>query len=185
MYFLHAINSDRQARLLNVLGQIAMILGDKIKISYFWRGFIVIGTLQLRFCFLVFDLLLQGFVLCNISCGKGSNFMDLFRLRTRNRTLVANHQIIPNPTLSLLEHCLSSRVPRKPGIRCFTITGSVTHFRWHFSQLAFQTSCSLTYTQLATYSNVIAAQISERIPWKMLKRGAFLLTAELGATPMC
>ena len=31
MYFLHAINSDRQTRLLNVLGQIAMILGDKKK----------------------------------------------------------------------------------------------------------------------------------------------------------
>jgi len=29
MYFLHAINSDRQTRLLNVLGQIAMIVGDK------------------------------------------------------------------------------------------------------------------------------------------------------------
>ena len=29
MYFLHAINSDRQTRLLNVLGQIALILGDK------------------------------------------------------------------------------------------------------------------------------------------------------------
>jgi len=29
MYFLRAINSDRQTRLLNVLGQIAMILGDK------------------------------------------------------------------------------------------------------------------------------------------------------------
>jgi len=29
MYFLHAINSDRQTRLLNVLGQIAMIMGDK------------------------------------------------------------------------------------------------------------------------------------------------------------
>jgi len=29
MYFLHVINSDRQTRLLNVLGQIAMILGDK------------------------------------------------------------------------------------------------------------------------------------------------------------
>ena len=29
MYFLHAINSDRQTRLLNVLGQIAMILGEK------------------------------------------------------------------------------------------------------------------------------------------------------------
>jgi len=29
MYFLHAINSDRQTRLLNVLGQIAMILGGK------------------------------------------------------------------------------------------------------------------------------------------------------------
>jgi len=28
-YVLHAINSDRQTRLLNVLGQIAMILGDK------------------------------------------------------------------------------------------------------------------------------------------------------------
>jgi len=32
MYFLHAINSDRQTRLLNVLGQIAMILGDKKKV---------------------------------------------------------------------------------------------------------------------------------------------------------
>jgi len=31
MYFLHAINSDRQTRLLNVLGQTAMILGDKKK----------------------------------------------------------------------------------------------------------------------------------------------------------
>ena len=29
MYFLHAINSDRKTRLLNDLGQIAMILGDK------------------------------------------------------------------------------------------------------------------------------------------------------------
>ena len=31
MYLLHAINSDRQTRLLNVLGQTAMILGDKKK----------------------------------------------------------------------------------------------------------------------------------------------------------
>jgi len=30
MYFLHAINSDRQTRLLTVFGQIAMILGDKV-----------------------------------------------------------------------------------------------------------------------------------------------------------
>ena len=29
MYFLHAINSDRQTRLLYVVGQIAMIQGDK------------------------------------------------------------------------------------------------------------------------------------------------------------
>jgi len=29
MYFLRAINSDRQTRLLNVLGQIAMILGGR------------------------------------------------------------------------------------------------------------------------------------------------------------
>jgi len=29
MYFLHGTNSDRQTRLLNVLGQIAMMLGDK------------------------------------------------------------------------------------------------------------------------------------------------------------
>jgi len=33
VYFLHTINSDRQTRLLNVLGQIAMILGDKRKKS--------------------------------------------------------------------------------------------------------------------------------------------------------
>jgi len=31
MYFLQAINSDRQTQLLNVLGQDAMILGDKKK----------------------------------------------------------------------------------------------------------------------------------------------------------
>jgi len=31
MYFLHAINTDRQTPLLIVLGQIAMILGDKKK----------------------------------------------------------------------------------------------------------------------------------------------------------
>jgi len=29
MYYLHTINSDRQTRLLNVLGQIVMMLGDK------------------------------------------------------------------------------------------------------------------------------------------------------------
>jgi len=29
MYFLHIINNGRQTRLLNVLGQTAMILGDK------------------------------------------------------------------------------------------------------------------------------------------------------------
>jgi len=34
MYFLHAISSDRQSGLLNVLGQIAMILGDKNKLLY-------------------------------------------------------------------------------------------------------------------------------------------------------
>jgi len=37
MYFLHAINSDRQTRILNVLGQIAMILGDKKILSYLIR----------------------------------------------------------------------------------------------------------------------------------------------------
>jgi len=34
MYFLHAINSDRQTQLLNAVGQIAMILGDKKKNFY-------------------------------------------------------------------------------------------------------------------------------------------------------
>jgi len=34
-YFLHAINNDRQTRLLNVLGQIAMILGGKKKFQNF------------------------------------------------------------------------------------------------------------------------------------------------------
>jgi len=33
MYFLHAINGDSQTRLLNVLGQIVMILGDLKKTS--------------------------------------------------------------------------------------------------------------------------------------------------------
>jgi len=33
MCFLHATDSDRQTLLLNVLGQIAMILGDKKKVS--------------------------------------------------------------------------------------------------------------------------------------------------------
>jgi len=111
--------------------------------------------------------------------------MDLFRLRTRNRTFVANHQIIPNPTLSLLVQCLSHAVPRNPGIRCLTSTGSVIEFRWHFSHLAFQMSCSFTHMQLAAYSNVGTAPISEGIPGKMLKHGAFLLTAELGTTPTC
>jgi len=39
--------------------------------------------------------------------------------------------------------------------------------------------------QLATYSNVSAARVSGRIHGKMLKHGAFLLTAELGTTPTC
>jgi len=34
MYFLHAVNSERQTRLLNVLGQIAMILGDLKKTTF-------------------------------------------------------------------------------------------------------------------------------------------------------
>ena len=37
MYFLHVINSDRQTRLLNVLGQIAMILGDKKNVYVLMR----------------------------------------------------------------------------------------------------------------------------------------------------
>jgi len=51
MYFLHAINSDRQTRLLNALGQIAMILGDKKKSCYCEQfhqvrsfGFVVINV---------------------------------------------------------------------------------------------------------------------------------------------
>jgi len=32
MYLLHAINNDRQTRLLNVFGQIALILGDNNKL---------------------------------------------------------------------------------------------------------------------------------------------------------
>jgi len=39
MYFLHAINSDRQTRLLNVLGQIALILRDKEQILLGMRIF--------------------------------------------------------------------------------------------------------------------------------------------------
>jgi len=35
MYFLYAINIDRQTRLLNVVGQIAMVLGDKKKLIFF------------------------------------------------------------------------------------------------------------------------------------------------------
>jgi hypothetical protein len=111
--------------------------------------------------------------------------MDLFRLRTRNRTLVANRQIIPNPTLSLLGQYFSNLVRRNPGIRCFTSTGSLIEFQWHFSQLSFQTSCSFTHIQLAAYSDVSVAPISERIPGKMLKHGAFLLTIELATTPTC
>jgi hypothetical protein len=124
----------------------------------------------------------QSFVLCNISYGRGSNFMDLFRLRTRNKTFVANHRIIPNPTLSLLGQCLSNHVPRNPGIRCFTSTGLAIEFRWYFSQLAFQTSCSFTHMQLAAYSDVSAAPISERVPGKMLKHGAFLFCLCLSIT---
>jgi len=50
MYFLHAINSDHQTRLLNVLGQIAMILGDKKKDTDRWRAVIkavmILGILR-------------------------------------------------------------------------------------------------------------------------------------------
>ena len=35
MCFLHDINSDSQTRLLNVLGQIAMIMGDLKKLCFF------------------------------------------------------------------------------------------------------------------------------------------------------
>ena len=38
MYFQHAINNDAQTRLLNVLGQIAMILGDK-------KNYLINGTI--------------------------------------------------------------------------------------------------------------------------------------------
>jgi len=44
MYFLHAINSDRQTRLLNVLGQIAMILGDKKNYKTIWHISLTLGT---------------------------------------------------------------------------------------------------------------------------------------------
>jgi len=45
MYFLHAINSDRQTRLLNVLGQITMILGEKqILLSLDLMCFVLGGT---------------------------------------------------------------------------------------------------------------------------------------------
>jgi len=42
MYFLHAINSDRQTRLLNVLGQIVMILGDKKNLTQFNLNMLII-----------------------------------------------------------------------------------------------------------------------------------------------
>jgi len=42
VFFLHAINSDRQTRLLNVLGQIAMILGDKKKLYYTTSGIVTL-----------------------------------------------------------------------------------------------------------------------------------------------
>ena len=42
MYFLHAISSDRQTRLLNVLGQIAVILGDKKNIRKFYNHAVLI-----------------------------------------------------------------------------------------------------------------------------------------------
>jgi len=38
MRLLHAFNRDRQTRLLNVLGQIAMILGDSVSVLYHSEG---------------------------------------------------------------------------------------------------------------------------------------------------
>jgi len=53
MYFLYAINSDHQTRLLNVLGQIAMIMGDK---KNFQPLVVVDGA-----CLIVFKLELDCF----------------------------------------------------------------------------------------------------------------------------
>jgi hypothetical protein len=131
-------------------------------------------------------VLLQGLVLCNITYGKGTNFIDLFWLGTRNRTSVTNYQIIPNPTLNLLVQCLSNCVPRNPGVRCFT---SIDWFGDTVSMTLFpagvQKSCSFTHMQLAAYSTVCAVPVSERIPRKMFKHREILLTAELGTTPAC
>jgi len=51
MYFLHAINSDRQTRLLNVLGQIAMIMGDlrKLPAKLYHRSFCPLAANTLLF----------------------------------------------------------------------------------------------------------------------------------------
>ena len=46
MYFLHAINSGRQTRLLNVLGQIAMILGDRKNLYCTARGLVLVNVNQ-------------------------------------------------------------------------------------------------------------------------------------------
>jgi len=70
MYFLHAINSDRQTRLLNVLGQIAMILGDKKSIIFT----IILNTLiycekKLEFlflCILVHILITCGYAVVQL-----------------------------------------------------------------------------------------------------------------------
>ena len=59
MYFLHAINSDRQTRLLNVLGQIAMILGDKKNLSQCHKSSLCDNHLRFRACFL-YTLLWSG-----------------------------------------------------------------------------------------------------------------------------
>ena len=51
MYFLHAINSDRQTRLMIFLGQIAMILGDKKNPFDYLRKFSINYYLTYIFCF--------------------------------------------------------------------------------------------------------------------------------------
>ena len=61
MYFLHAINGDSQTRLLNVLGQIVMILGDLKK------------NLNFTNC----SVYIEQIVICNIQLKKDWSNTDM------------------------------------------------------------------------------------------------------------
>jgi hypothetical protein len=69
MYLLHAINSDRQTRLLNVLGQIAMYWEGGGYLCQFYHKFVcdingVLVAIELLKCCITFKTLVYYYCLC-------------------------------------------------------------------------------------------------------------------------